>query len=332
MSAAAPVRTGLLGAGRISRAYADALAATPAAELVAVADLEVEAAAALAREQDCAAFPSHRALLEEGGCEAVVVCTPPATHERLAVDALERGVAVLCEKPLALEAASAKRMLCAAEAAGVPFTMATKFRYVADVERAGELIAAGRIGEVVLFEIAFAAAVDMSHRWNADPTVSGGGVLIDNGTHAVDLIRHLAGPILEVQACEGRRLQQLAVEDTAQLFVRTGEGVVGHVDLSWSLDKDQAHFLHVYGSEGLLRVGWQESLLRTGDGQVERFGDGYDKLDAFRRQLEDFAAVIRTGSAPRVSGADALSSVEVIQAAYRSLEEGRWQRVPGAGG
>jgi predicted dehydrogenase len=198
---------------------------------------------------------------------------------------------------------------------------------VEDVEKARGFLEAGRIGEVVLFEIAFAGAVDMSRRWNSDPDIAGGGVLIDNGTHAVDLIRHLAGPVSEVQACEGRRVQGLEVEDTAQLFVKTENGVVGHVDLSWSLDKRQAYFLEIYGTEGLIRVGWQASFLERGGEEAERFGRGYDKVGAFRSQLEDFSSALRTGSELRISAQDALSSVQVIEAAYRSLRERRWQDV-----
>ena len=239
MSSNVPVRMGLVGAGRIAQAYAEAIASTPQAALVAVADVERDAAEGMARQWDSTAYSSHEALLDEAACEAVLVCTPPVTHERLAIDCLERGVAVLCEKPMAVDSASARRILDAAESAGVPFTMGSKFRFVEDVEQARTFVSQGRIGEAVLFEIAFAGAVDMSARWNSNPSVSGGGVLIDNGTHAVDLIRHLAGPVVEVQACEGKRLQGLAVEDTAQLFVRTADEVVGHVDLSWSLDKDQ---------------------------------------------------------------------------------------------
>jgi predicted dehydrogenase len=125
----------------------------------------------------------------------------------------------------------------------------------------------------------------MSNRWNSDPAVSGGGVLIDNGTHSVDIIRYFLGPIAEVLAVEGRRVQTLAVEDTVQMFVRATSGARGTIDLSWSLDKERDSYIEIYGSNGTVRVGWKESKFRqaTSHDWVV-FGSGYDKIGAMRAQ------------------------------------------------
>ena len=99
-----------------------------------------------------------------------------------------------------------------------------------------------------MVEAAFAAVrVDMSSRWNTDPGVSGGGVLIDNGTHSVDIIRYFLGPIASVQAIEGKRLQTPRVEDTVRIFARTTGGVVANVDLSWTVNKERESYIDIYG-------------------------------------------------------------------------------------
>jgi predicted dehydrogenase len=241
---------------------------------------------------------------------------------------MERGIHVLCEKPLAISSADAEAMIAAAEARGLHFTMASKFRYVADVQKAKELIANGTIGEVVLFENVFTGRVDMSTRWNSNPEIAGGGVLIDNGTHSVDVARFCLGELAEVQAMEGNRIQLLPVEDTAKMFIRSGKGVLGSIDLSWSVSKELPYFIAVYGSEGTILVGWRESKFRrAGDTEWTVFGAGYDKFAAFRGQIENFAGVVRGEESLVVTPEDALASVQVIEAAYRSLARGAWEPI-----
>jgi predicted dehydrogenase len=219
-------------------------------------------------------------------------------------------------------------MIDAAERAGVLLTMASKFRYVEDVIKAKSIVASGILGEIILFENAFTARVDMSMRWNSNPSISGGGVLIDNGTHSVDLMRYFLGPLMEVHAVEGKRVQGLPVEDTARLFVQSVGGVMGSVDLSWSINKELDSYLNIYGSQGTVQVGWKESRYRQ---QSSRdwvvFGKGYNKVQAFRDQIGNFARAIRRQEPLLITPEDALASVEVIEAAYRSLREAAWTRV-----
>ena len=186
----------------------------------------------------------------------------------------------------------------------------------------------GSIGEVVLFENAFTARVDMSRRWNAVRSVSGGGVLIDNGTHSVDILRYFIGPIAEIQVVEGKRVQGLEVEDTARIFIRSESGIMGNVDLSWSINKEQESYIDIYGSDGTVKVGWRESKYRRSTSQDWIvFGEGYDKVDAFRRQIENFCNALRNTEELRITCDDALASVAVIEAAYNSLRENHWVKI-----
>jgi predicted dehydrogenase len=323
-----PIRFGLVGAGAIAQAYAQAFSQTTAAKLVAVADCRREAAEKMADAAACRAFTDAETMADEVELDAVIVCTPPSTHRDVCCALMERGIHVLCEKPLAISSSDAEEMIAAAEARGLIFTMASKFRYVADVKRAKELIAEGVVGEVVLFENVFTGRVDMSTRWNSDPAIAGGGVLIDNGTHSVDVTRFCLGELAEVQAMEGNRIQLLPVEDTAKMFVRSAAGVLGSIDLSWSVSKELPYFIAVYGSQGTILVGWRESKFRrAGDADWTVFGSGYDKFAAFRGQIENFAGVVRGEEALVVTPEDALASVQVIEAAYRSLARGAWEPI-----
>ena len=244
------VKFGLIGAGGTAKAYAQVFAETEMADIVAVADSEAASGRSLADQIGCPSFSSHLDLLRDTTCDVVLVATPTSTHRPICIDALEQGVAVLCEKPLSIGTSAARQMLDVAERNGVILTMVSKFRHMEDVVRAKRIVESGILGEIVLFENSFTAHVDMSNRWNSKPEISGGGVLIDRGTHSVDLIRYFLGPIKEVQAIEGKRIQGLAVEDTAQIFVRSVDGVMGRVDLSWSLNKELESFIDIYGSNG----------------------------------------------------------------------------------
>lgn len=331
-----PVAFGLIGAGWAAQTYAQAFQRSEEARVVAVADIRTAAATALAESLGVRACASIEAMFAEVALDAVVVCTPPVTHVAIARYFIDRGIHVLCEKPLTIDSASARALLAAARQARVTVSMASKFRFVEDVVRAKSLLLSGLIGEVVFCHNAFTSRIDMGARWNADPEISGGGVLIDNGTHSVDLVRYLLGPLVAIQVTEGRRVQQqLAVEDTVSVWVRTDGGALGSIDLSWSVHEVLDGYLHVQGTQGTLKVGWATSgyRLRSG-GDWVAFGRGYDKGQAFQGQLANFARAVRGEEGLLVTPADALASVETIEAGYASLREGRWvplDRIPAAG-
>lgn len=318
----------MVGAGAIAQSYAQAFAVCEAAELVAVADVRREAAEAIASATKSRGFTDHVDMAETLDLDAVVVCTPPATHPEICRWFLARGVHVLCEKPLAISSDAARSMFAAAAESGAILTMASKFRYVEDVAKAKALVTSGILGEIVLFENSFTSHVDMSSRWNSDPRVSGGGVLIDNGTHSVDILRYFLGPLAEIQVVEGKRLQSIDVEDTVRMFVRTAGGVMGSIDLSWTINKEQPNYLSIYGSQGTVHVGWKESKYRrrSSDEWIV-FGAGYQKVQAFRRQLDNFARATRGQESLVITAADALASVEAIEAAYEALHVSQWQPI-----
>lgn len=319
------MRFGLIGAGGIAQTYAQAFE-NCAGQLTAVADVRPDAAKALAERFGCPAFIDYRDMADHSpDLEAVIVCTPPATHEEICTFFADRGKHILCEKPFALDTPSARRMVEAAERNDVVITMASKFRYVDDVIRARSIMASGILGEIILFENAFTSRVDMSHRWNSNPLLSGGGVLIDNGAHSVDLMRYFLGPLADVQVIEGKRVQGLPVEDTVRVFVRSQGGVMGSIDLSWSLNKELDNYLNIYGSQGTVCVGWKESKYRQASSRDwVVFGKGYDKIQAFRSQIRNFVGAIRGEERLLITSDDALASVAVIETAYRSLHQTHW--------
>lgn len=325
----AQLRFGLVGAGRIAQTYAQAFRGTPNACLTAVADVNAEAATELAKQAECSMWVSHVELAESGAIDAVVVATPPAVHGPIAIDFLKRGIPVLCEKPVSFTAETAREIRRSARESKVLFTMASKFRYAQDVVRARNIVDSGILGDVVLFENTFMSYVDMKQRWNSDRRISGGGVLIDNGTHSVDIMRYFIGPLATIHAVKGPALQGLSVDETVHVNARAEQGAIGRMDLSWSINKQSDDYIAIYGSRGTLRVGWKASLYRqAGNSNWVQFGNGYDKVQAFHDQIVNFSAAIQGVEQLVIDADDAIASVEAIQAGYESLARDSWTRVP----
>jgi predicted dehydrogenase len=319
------LRFGIVGAGAIAHAYLQAFEHFGRAKLVAVADCRLEAAQRTAERMHCKSFDRYERMLEECNLDAAIVCTPPVSHPEISIYLMKNKIHVLCEKPFSIDAASAQRMVAVAREEGVKLTMASKFRYVDDVISAKSIVASGVLGDLILFENVFANRVDMTSRWNSVPEISGGGVLIDNGTHSVDLMRYFLGPLAEVHALEGRRSQGLRVEDTVSLFVRSLSGVICNIDLSWSMAKHRDSFLDIYGTRGAVSIGWKRSShLDFAHGKWMAFGNGYSKIQAFRSQLANFSNAILGEEPLLITAEDAIASVCIIESAYKALHLDQW--------
>lgn len=323
------LRFGLVGAGRIAESYVAAFGSAKNARLVAVADIQPKLAEALAGKVGGRSFESHRPLLDNGMIDAVIVSTPPSTHEEICVDFLEHHIPVLCEKPVSLTGESARLIRRKSKEQKTPFTMASKFRYAEDVVRARNVVASEILGEIVLFENTFMSYVNMSSRWNSNVSISGGGVLIDNGTHSIDIMRYFLGPLSSIHVVTGMKLQNLGVEDTVHATVRAESGATGRIDVSWSINKQSDDYIAIYGSKGTLRVGWKGAFYRQ-DGSTTwvQFGQGYNKVQAFREQIENFSAAVQGLEALVIDADDAVASVDVIQSGYQAMAQHAWVSIP----
>ena len=331
--AVAPVRLAIVGAGGIAKTYAEILGGAFAvpARAVGVVDVDVDAAAAMADGLGVPHHASAEALLEAvdavDDLDAVVVCTPPNTHPAMVDLFTGRGVHVLCEKPLAVDAAQARAMVELAAGRSVVLAMATKFRYCQDIVTATEMARAGTFGELRLVENAFTSRVDMSNRWNSNPEISGGGVLVDNGTHSVDLLRYVLGPLTELIAIEQARPSSMRVDDCVRVHLRSESGVDASVDLAWSIDKSLGDFLKIFGTEGEARIGWRESGWRHYGGEWHSIGPGYAKHPAMGGALAQFCLAVRGVEPVAVTGDDAIAAACAIDAAYDSLRSGGWSKI-----
>ncbi|HYV86299.1 MAG TPA: Gfo/Idh/MocA family oxidoreductase [Patescibacteria group bacterium] len=325
------VRFGIIGCGRIAQSHLQALATLPEAKLAVAVENRKAAGEAVAEEHKCVLYADYREPAILDSIDAAIICTPPSLHHDIARHFLERGVHVLCEKPLTIQSEQARSLVALSRERDLLLMMASKFRYVDDIIKAKAIIESGILGRIVMYENSFCSKISMQDRWNADRGISGGGVLIDNGSHSADIARYLLGPIVDVQAQNGIAWQGLDVEDTVRVQFLTQGGVIGTFDLSWTITKESPHYVQVFGSDGTLQIGWSGSKYRQdGSSKWVPFGSGYDKLKAFARQLGNFVGCLKGRELPIISAEDSLASVQVVEAAYRSASRNNWLRVDGA--
>jgi predicted dehydrogenase len=323
-----PIRLAIVGCGAIAEAHRTAVEESELTTLVAGVDPDPEARRRAAEAWGCPTFATIVDMLRETEVDAACVCAPPAFHRELCELLFEAGIHVLCEKPLAPTEDDAIAMVKRAMTAGVVLKVSSKFRYVDDLRSARRKLWEGAIGDPVSYEVAFCAQVPMGSRWNVRPEVSGGGVVMDNAAHALDVLHEvLYSPIDRVWAEFPRSTLGDGVEDSAEIQFQTRGGALGRVVLSWTYFTKDLDYLVVQGTKGTLRVGWTGGQIRRhGEREWADFGAGYDKREAFAELLQAFAVRVHAPAPPTPDpDRDAVLAVQFIERVYEARRTGRWQ-------
>jgi predicted dehydrogenase len=319
---ATPVRVAIIGAGNIARTHLLAYQAN-AATVVAFADVDLARARLLADEAGANAYADYREMLGAETVDAVSICTPPSSHRDAALHVLSRGLPVLCEKPLARSVDEGREIAEAARRAGVPFQIGLCHRFHSTVLRLKDLIDSGALGTPVSFRNRFATRIDnIQQSWFVDREIAGGGVILDNGVHSIDLFRFLCGEVTSVVARQSITIAGLKVEDTAALALTSERGIVGTIELSWATPgSDNA--ITVYGSEGQATVDYNAREIRFQlAGQNDWTREGESAPNRFTREISHFLECVRTGGQPSPGLGDGLRALEVIAQAYVSAKAG----------
>jgi predicted dehydrogenase len=322
-STGSAIRVGIVGCGQMGRWHFDSYKSDPRVELVGFVDTAFDRAEQFAREAGGRAFRSHTELLAQEKLDAVSVCTVPSTHRTVAIDSLEAGVHVLCEKPLAISVREAEEMSRkAAETKRLLFT-AFKFRFHDEVRKAKELIDSGSLGRILSFRLMFGGYIDMHGQWYAQKALAGGGIIMDNGPHAADLMRYLFGDVRTISA-EVARIQDLEVEDTAKLDVRMENETVGTTDLSWCMRIPPRSYLEIYGEDGAASLDTQGISYKFKTwSQWKRDENELDVKGAFARQIHYFIDAVAGQNPLALGNGEGVASQRVIEAAYASIEQDR---------
>jgi predicted dehydrogenase len=324
-----PYKFVLVGCGKIGYSYATVIERHPGMELAAVIDVNSDAARAFGSSFRSRVYNSlEDYVTSERVADCALICTPPTDHMETSCRLMKKGIHVLCEQPFALDSASAEEMIDVAYTCSVRLLMASRPRFVADIIHTKGLIQAGILGRVLEFEGDFRDLVDMRNRWNIRREISGGGVLIESGGSAIDVAGYLFGHLLGVRAAEASRIQSADVEDTVRLDLRTISGILGTVHLSWNLKNAGDDYFRIYGTHGTLCIGWKKSMYRPNEAKDWiNFGEGYNTLRTFARQMSHLIDVVSGEENPEISAGDVIESVRTIEAAYQSLQTGQFVKI-----
>jgi predicted dehydrogenase len=333
----------IVGAGEIGALRAAAVAQCPGLRLACVADIRLESAERVARRYEATALSDVDAVVRDPRVELVLVCTPPDAHAAAALAALGSGRHVLCEKPLAHRLADAKRLCETAEAGGVLLRTGFNHRFFPAMAWARRTIDEGMIGDVVSVRASAGhpGGRELGHPWVVDAAVTGGGSLVDNGIHILDLTRFFLG---EVTAAKGYVANLVwsfpAAEDNGFALFRTQSGAIAEVHASWTEWRGYRFAVECVGTQGFVRASYPPMLAVRGTlrGQ-ERARKRYELFPwlqvqerlrswrwtivrSFVTELRALVQDLETGRTSTATGRDGLRALQMAHAVYRSSREG----------
>jgi len=338
------MRFGLIGLGGIGQVRKAAIEQSTECSLTAAFDINKDMAAQLA--SDVHFFDSAEELLTSNVCDAVIISTPTNFHAEQSIAAMQAGKHVLVEKPMASSLEECKRMLDVSKQTGKVLTVGFNHRYFAAIKEMREAIQSQAIGKLSYIR-AYTGHTGLSEfksPWMYDKDIMGGGTLMDNGIHTLDLTQHLMGGVKSVSGITLTDIWKLdRSEDNGFALMRGNENVVATFHSSWTEWKGYRFFLEAYGNKGMVRAYYAPmmSTLITmekpgGKRMVKRnfhissiFREkikGWQStvIQTFLEELSDFVALTKdetaTGHIARAE--DGVRVTEIAQAIYKSSSDG----------
>lgn len=342
---------GIIGCGMISRFHAKAIGEIAGAKVVACQSATPASADKFAAEIGCKAYYDLDAMLADPAVQIVTVCTPSGSHLDPAVAAAKAGKHVIVEKPLEITLARCDAIIDACNAAGV--TLATTFpsRFHESAQLMKRAVDAGRFGRLTLGD----AYVKWyrtqqyydSGAWRGTWQLDGGGALMNQAIHSVDLLLWFMGPAVEVTAHAAMLAhERIEVEDTVVATIKFANGALGVIEASTAAFPGDLKRVEISGSHGSasLReediIRWDfaektpedEALLARMAGKTQTGGGAADPKaighHGHRRQFEDVLKSIQANTPPLIDGREGRRAVELILAIYQAAETGRAVQLP----
>ncbi len=343
------IRFGVIGCGAIHKNHCDAINELPGAELTAVCDTDPLKAQKAAQEHGGRAFMDLEQMWSH--VDAVTICLPSGMHAEVGIQAAQQGKHVLTEKPIDIQYGAAMRLVEACESAGVVNGCISQHRFAPDIQRLRSAVQEGEFGRIL-----HADMINKWHRtqeyydsgdWRGTWALDGGGCLMNQGVHYVDMLQWIMGGIEAVTALTRTQARSIEVEDTAVALVEFSSGAVGTINAStvcypglqerievhgecgsaiiegdrfklWKVDEEGAK-AGAYGDGVLSQPAPNVSVSNEGP---EEGGSQIIWGDQHRMQIADFVEAVQQGRPPFITMRDALQPLRTILAIYESGRRG----------
>ena len=346
------VRFAIVGCGVIAPMHARAIGDVPGAELVAVVDVVPERAEKRGAEFGVEHYTELDRVLERPDVDAVCVCVPSGLHAEVGVRAAQAGKHVVVEKPIDITLEAADRLIGACHQAGVKLTVISQNRFAAGFRELRRLIDGGRLGRLVLGDALIkwyrTQAYYDSGDWRGTWALDGGGSLMNQGVHYVDMLQWAMGPVEKLVARTATSAHTIEVEDIALALITFQNGALGVLEGTTAAYPGLNERLEVSGTEGTVIVEkGQVALCELKDekGETSPYGGKTSAAEAagpgggaadpaaisYRghgAQLADFVEAINTGREPAITGEEGRKPLEIILAVYESGRTGREVTLP----
>lgn len=345
------IKTGIIGCGKVGHMHARALKNIHESEFTAVCDNDINRAKAFAAEYNVRACSNIEEMVTDAGVESVNICTPHPVHANPAIMAAKAGMHVLVEKPLASTLEDCDAMLKAAKDNGVVIGTMCQRRFYAPVQRIRNAIDEGKIGKPIFGTVTMLgwrdAAYYKSDPWRGTWKGEGGGVLVNQAPHQLDLLQWFMGPIDELFGYwSNLNHPYIEVEDTALAVIKFKNGGIGNIIVSNSQNPALFGKVHIHGENGasigvqtdggamfiagmsniteppvndIWTIKGEAGMLEKWKKEDTEFFNRIDAMDYYHeRQIEDFLKAIAKGNKPLIDGDEGRKTVEIFTAIYRS--------------
>jgi len=333
----------IIGCGHIGEKHARVLSELEGAKIVAVSDNVKDRAVEFGKKYNAKPYTDFSKLLKNKDVDIVTLCTPSGMHAQMTIEAAKAGKHVITEKPMALTLRGADKMIEECKKHNVRLFVIKQNRYNPPIKRLKEAIDKGRFGKLFLANTTVRWSRPQKYydkdSWRGTYRMDG-GVIMNQASHHIDLLRWLIGPVDSVFAKIGTLAHDIEVDDTAIVVLRFKNGVLGTIEVTTGIfPKNLEGSVAVFGTKGSAKVGgscvndmdiWDFKDFENEDDDIKKFCTIPPDVYAYSHKevFKNIIGAMRTDKDPLISGIEGRKTLELIQAIYKSARTGKEIRLP----